>query len=179
MLMHSRGKSGEPELVDLKNLLSDALNLAYHAMRAQDRRFNLRIETNFDPETGSIRAVPQEISRVFLNILNNAFYAVWDKVKTAGDSFRPEVSVTTRDLGESVEIRVRDNGPGIPPQVLAKIFNPFFTTKPAGAGTGLGLSLSHDIVVRGHHGTMRAESDPGMSADFIVTLPRGTGANAG
>jgi two-component system NtrC family sensor kinase len=179
MLMHSRGKSGEPEPVDLKNLISDALNLAYHAMRAQDRRFNLRIETNFDPATGSIRAVPQEISRVFLNILNNAFYAVWDKVKTGGDSFRPEVSVATRDLGESVEIRVRDNGPGIPPQVLAKIFNPFFTTKPAGAGTGLGLSLSHDIVVRGHHGTMRAESDPGMSADFIVTLPRGTRANAG
>lgn len=179
MLMHSRGKSGEPELVDLKNLLSDALNLAYHAMRAQDRRFNLRIETDFDPATGAIRAVPQEISRVFLNIINNAFYAVWEKTKSEEATFRPEVKVVTCSLGDSVEIRVQDNGPGIPPPVLAKIFNPFFTTKPAGAGTGLGLSLSHDIVVRGHHGTIRAESNPGMSAEFIVTLPRGTGPDAG
>jgi signal transduction histidine kinase len=179
MLMHSRGKSGDPELVDLKNLLSDALNLAYHAMRAQDRAFNLRIETEFDPATGSIRAIPQEISRVFLNIVNNAFYAVWEKTKSADAAFRPEVRVVTRSLGDSVEIRVQDNGPGIPPPVLAKIFNPFFTTKPAGAGTGLGLSLSHDIVVRGHHGTIRAESNPGMSAEFIVTLPRGTGPDGG
>jgi len=179
MLMHSRGKSGDPELVDLKNLLSDALNLAYHAMRAQDRRFNLRIETEFDPATGSIRAIPQEISRVFLNIVNNAFYAVWEKTKTADADYRPEVRVVTRSLGDSVEIRVQDNGPGIPPPLLAKIFNPFFTTKPAGAGTGLGLSLSHDIVVRGHHGTIRAESNPGMSTEFIVTLPRGTGPDGG
>ncbi|MDP9054029.1 MAG: response regulator [Acidobacteriota bacterium] len=178
MLMHSRGKSGEPESVDMKNLLSDAVNLAYHAMRAQDRRFNLRIETEFDPATGSIRAVPQEISRVFLNIINNAFYAAWETVKSKGDAFRPEVRVVARDLGESVEVRVMDNGPGIPPALLGKIFNPFFTTKPAGAGTGLGLSLSHDIVVRGHHGTIRAESEPGMGAEFIVTLPRGTEPNA-
>jgi two-component system, NtrC family, sensor kinase len=179
MLMHSRGKSGEPEIVDMKNLLSDALNLAYHAMRAQDRLFNLRIETEFDAETGSIRAVPQEISRVFLNIVNNAFYSVWER-KKGEENFQPEVRVVTRNLGEAVEIRVRDNGSGIPEDLLGKIFNPFFTTKPAGAGTGLGLSLSHDIVVRGHHGTIRAESNPGMSAsppepctEFIVTLPRG------
>jgi signal transduction histidine kinase len=173
MLMHSRGKSGDPETVDLESLLSDAINLAYHALRAQDRRFNLRIQKNFDAETGAIRAVPQDISRVFLNILNNAFYAVWERKKMEGDAFQPEVVVATRNLGDSVEIRVRDNGPGIPPEVLAKIFNPFFTTKPAGAGTGLGLSLSHEIVVRGHNGTIRADSDHCMSTEFIVTLPRG------
>jgi two-component system NtrC family sensor kinase len=174
MLMHSRGKSGDPETVDLENLLSDAVNLAYHALRSQDRRFNLRIQKNFDAETGAIRAVPQDISRVFLNILNNAFYAVWERKKMEGDAFQPEVVIATRNLGDSVEIRVRDNGPGIPPEVLVKIFNPFFTTKPAGAGTGLGLSLSHEIVVRGHNGTIRAESDHCMSTEFIVTLPRGS-----
>jgi two-component system NtrC family sensor kinase len=180
MLMHSRGKSGEPEIVDMKNLLSDALNLAYHAMRAQDRLFNLRIETEFDAETGSIRAVPQEISRVFLNIINNAFYSVWERKKEE-NAFQPEIKVVTRNMGEALEIRVRDNGSGIPADVLGKVFNPFFTTKPAGAGTGLGLSLSHDIIVRGHHGTIRAESNRGLSTspperctEFIVTLPRGT-----
>jgi two-component system NtrC family sensor kinase len=173
MLMHSRGKSGEPEIVDLKNLLSDAVNLAYHALRAQDRSFNARIVTRFDPDTGAIRAIPQDISRVFLNIVNNAFYAVWERKKMEGDAFQPEVVLSTRSLDGSVEIRVRDNGQGISPEVQSKIFNPFFTTKPAGAGTGLGLSLSHEIVVRGHNGTLRAESIPGMSTEFIVTLPRG------
>jgi len=172
MLMHSRGKSGEAEEIDLKNLVADAVNLAYHAQRAQDRAFNLRIETQFDPETGTIRAVPQEISRVFLNIVGNAFYSVWDRKKSAGADFQPEVLVSTANRGDSAEIRVKDNGSGIPPDVLPRIFNPFFTTKPAGAGTGLGLSISHDIVVRGHHGTIRAESVPGSGAEFIVTLPR-------
>ncbi len=173
MLMHSRGKSGEPETVDLKNLISDAINLAYHSLRAQDRTFNTRIETSFDPETGSIRAVPQEINRVFLNILNNAFYAVWERKKREGEAFDPEVAIRTRRLEDAVEIRIGDNGPGIPQELMAKIFNPFFTTKPAGAGTGLGLSLSHEIVVRGHNGTIRAESNPGVNTEFIVTLPAG------
>lgn len=172
MLMHSRGKSGEAEMVDLKSLLSDAVNLAYHAHRAQDRAFNLRIETNFDPNTGSIYAVPQEISRVFLNIVNNALYAVWDRKKSSAEPFHPAVAVSTKDLGAEVEIRVKDNGPGIPADDLPRIFNPFFTTKPAGSGTGLGLSISHDIVVHGHHGMIRAESIPAMGAEFIVTLPR-------
>jgi signal transduction histidine kinase len=178
MLMHSRGKCGDPETVDMKFLLSDTVNLAFHSWRAQNRQFNLRIEMDFDPETGTVRAVPQEIGRVFLNIVNNAFYAVWERKKTEDESFQPAVAVRTRNLGDTLEIRVIDNGPGIPAEVQPKIFSPFFTTKPAGAGTGLGLSLSHDIIVRGHHGTIRAQSNPGVSnpgvsTEFIVTLPRG------
>ena len=171
MLMHSRGKSGEPEEIDLRNLLGDAVNLAYYALRAQDREFNARIDTDLEA-AGTIFAVPQEISRVFLNLLNNAFYAVRERRGTEAAAFHPQVSVAARSLGTSVEVRVRDNGSGIPADVLPKIFNPFFTTKPAGAGTGLGLSLSHDIVVRGHGGTLRAESQPGGPTEFIVTLPR-------
>jgi two-component system NtrC family sensor kinase len=173
MLMHSRGKSGDPEMVDLKNLLADCVNLAYHAARAQDREFNSRIDTDTAGGMMPIRAVPQEISRVFLNILNNAFYAVRERRRREGSSYQPAVSVRACNLGDGVEIRILDNGSGIPPEVLSKIFNPFFTTKPAGAGTGLGLSLSHDIVVRGHHGTIRAESQAGVSTEFIVTLPAG------
>ena len=176
MLMHSRGKSGDPETVDLKNLLTDSVNLAYHSVRAQDREFNARIDTDIESGIVSIRAVPQEISRVFLNILNNAFYAVRERQKREGAGFHPCVSVRARNTGDGVEVRVRDNGPGIPAEVVSKIFNPFFTTKPAGAGTGLGLSLSYDIIVRGHRGTIRAESHPGMSTEFIVTLPAGSGA---
>lgn len=172
MLMHSRGKSEEPENVDLKSLLGDCVNLAYHALRGQDREFNVRIDTDVDAATGCVRAVPQEIRRVFLNIVNNAFYAVWDRRKKDGPDFHPAVEVIARGSAAGVEVRVRDNGCGIPPDVLPRIFNPFFTTKPAGAGTGLGLSLSHDIIVRGHHGTIRAESEPGAGTVFIVTLPR-------
>jgi signal transduction histidine kinase len=173
MLLHARGKGGELETVNLKNLLSDAVNLAFHSQRAQDRGFNARLEMDFDPATGTIRAVPQEINRVFLNIVNNAFYAVWERKKQEGQAYEAVVTVRTKNLGDDVEISVEDNGPGIPADVQAKIFNPFFTTKPAGAGTGLGLSLSHEIVVRGHHGTIRAESEPGVRTAFIVTLPRG------
>ncbi|HWE49505.1 MAG TPA: response regulator [Bryobacteraceae bacterium] len=172
MLMHSRGKSGEPETVDLKNLLADCVNLAYHALRAQDRDFNSRIDVDIETGgVGPIRAVPQEISRVFLNILNNAFYAVWERKKSEGAAFHPAVAITARNLPDTAEIRVTDNGPGIAPDELQKIFNPFYTTKPAGAGTGLGLSLSYEIIVRGHHGTIRAESIPGVRTEFIVTLP--------
>jgi signal transduction histidine kinase len=173
MLMHSRGKSGEPEIIDLKNLLTDCVNLAYHALRAQDRNFNSRIDIDIESGgIGPIRAVPQEINRVFLNILNNAFYAVWERKKREGETFHPAVAVTARNLPQTAEIRVTDNGPGISPDELTKIFNPFYTTKPAGAGTGLGLSLSYEIIVRGHHGTIRAESMPGVRTEFIVTLPR-------
>jgi two-component system NtrC family sensor kinase len=178
MLMHSRGKSGAPEKIDLKNMLNDCMNLAYHAMRAQDRHFNLRMEMDIHPGTGAIKAVPQEINRVFLNIINNAFYAVWDRKKIEGDGFEPSVRLRSVGTPDYVEVSITDNGPGIPPDVMAKIFNPFFTTKPAGEGTGLGLSLSYEIIVRGHNGTIRAESTPGASTEFIVTLPRGLSANA-
>lgn len=173
MLMHSRGKSGEPEIIDLENILTDCVNLAYHALRAQDRNFNSRIDIDIESGgIGPIRAVPQEINRVFLNVLNNAFYAVWDRKKIEGETYHPAVAVTARNLPQAVEIRVSDNGCGIAPDELPKIFNPFYTTKPAGAGTGLGLSLSHEVIVRGHHGTIRAESIPGVRTEFIVTLPR-------
>ncbi len=180
MLMHSRGKSGDPEIVDLKNLLTDSMNLAYHAVRAQDREFNSRIEVDIHSGIAPVRAVPQDLSRVFLNILNNAFYAVRERKNQEGESYQPRVAVRARNVGDGVEIRVQDNGPGISTEVQSKIFNPFFTTKPAGRGTGLGLSLSHDIVVRGHGGTIRAESnretDSGVTTEFVVTLPAGRSA---
>ena len=171
MLMHSRGKAGEHEPVDLNNLLTDCVSLAYHGLRAQDRAFNVRIGTDLSPEVGAISAVPQDLSRVFLNIINNACYAAYERRKKDGEAFKPVVNIVSRALGPNVEVRVCDNGPGIPEELLPKIFNPFFTTKPAGAGTGLGLSISHDIVVRGHSGTIRAESR-NESTEFIVVLPR-------
>jgi signal transduction histidine kinase len=171
MLMHSRGKSGEREPVDLNSLLTDCVSLAYHGLRAQDRAFNVRMVTDLNPDVGSISAVPQDLSRVFLNIINNACYAAYERRRNVGEGFDPVVNICSRGLGSNVEVRVCDNGPGIPEELLPKIFNPFFTTKPAGAGTGLGLSISHDIVVHGHSGTIRAESR-GENTEFIVTLPR-------
>ncbi len=171
MLMHSRGKAGEREPVDLNSLLGDCVSLAYHGLRAQDRAFNVRIVTDLNPDVGTISAVPQDLSRVFLNIINNACYAAYERRRKVGEGFDPVVNIFSRGLGSSVEVRVCDNGPGIPEELLPKIFNPFFTTKPAGAGTGLGLSISHDIVVHGHSGTIRAVSG-GESTEFIVILPR-------
>jgi two-component system, NtrC family, sensor kinase len=171
MLMHSRGKAGEREQVDLNSLLTDCVSLAYHGLRAQDRGFNVRIVTDLSAVVGSIPAVPQDLSRVFLNIINNGCYAAYERRKKDGDAFEPVVNICSHVVGPMVEVRVRDNGPGIPEELLPKIFNPFFTTKPAGAGTGLGLSISYDIVVRGHGGTLRAESVTDRT-EFIVTLPR-------
>jgi signal transduction histidine kinase len=171
MLMHSRGKAGEREPVDVNNLLTDCVSLAYHGLRAQDRAFNVRILTDLNGDVGSISAVPQDLSRVFLNIINNACYAAYERRKKDGEGFDPVVNICSHVVEASVEVRVRDNGTGIPNELLPKIFNPFFTTKPAGAGTGLGLSISHDIVVRGHGGTIRAESRSNKT-EFIVVLPR-------
>jgi signal transduction histidine kinase len=171
MLMHSRGKSGDREQVDLNSLLADCVSLAYHGLRAQDRAFNVRIVTDLNANVGSIAAVPQDLSRVFLNIINNGCYAAYERRKKEGEAFDPVVHICSHVVGDAVEIRVRDNGFGIPEELLPKIFNPFFTTKPAGAGTGLGLSISHDIVVRGHGGTIRAESRTD-NTEFVVTLPR-------
>ena len=172
MLSHARGTSGDRTSTQLNTLLEEDLNLAYHGMRAQDPSFNVTINKEFDAALPKISVVVQEISRVFLNLLSNACYAAHDKKVSAGDSFSPTIWVGTRDLGEQVEVRVRDNGSGIPKAVLAKIFTPFFTTKPSGKGTGLGLSISYDIVTKQHGGTLRVETQEGEFAEFIVTLPK-------
>ncbi|MDQ1473101.1 MAG: two-component system, NtrC family, sensor kinase [Bryobacterales bacterium] len=171
MLMHSRGKSGTPEPVDVNSMLSDCLNLAYHGLRAQDRQFNVRFETEFDTSLPRVRGIPQELSRVFLNVINNACYAAYERKKREGPSCDAVIGVQTKADVAAAEIRIRDNGFGIPAEALPKVFDPFFTTKPAGTGTGLGLSLSHEIVVHGHNGTLRAESEAGHGAEFIIRLP--------
>ena len=173
MLLHSRGKTGEKELTDINALLAEYVNLAYHGMRAQDRTFNVKIETSFDSTIGLVNIVPQNISRAFLNIVNNGCYAANEKRKIQGDSFSPTLQVSTKNLGEKVEIRIRDNGTGIPKNILEKIFNPFFTTKPTGVGTGLGLSLTYDIVVREHNGEIKVDTKEGEFAEFIITIPKG------
>ncbi len=172
MLLHSRGRPGERVDVDVNALLKEYVGLAYHGMRAQDRTFNAAIDTRFDPDVGTIRAVPQDLGRAFLNVLTNALYALRDKRK-ADASFAPALTVTTRATGDSVDIRVRDNGNGIPAEVRQRIFEPFFTTKPAGSGTGLGLSITFDIIVHGHHGALAVDTEPGRFTEFAMTLPRG------
>jgi signal transduction histidine kinase len=174
MLMHSRGKAGERELTDLNALLAEYVNLAYHGMRAKDSSFNITIETHYDDSLGQVNIVPQNISRVFLNVINNACYAAHEKKKQTGEGFSPTLWVRTKNLGDRVEIRIRDNGNGIPQEDLGKIFNPFFTTKPTGQGTGLGLSISHDIIVQEHRGEIKVETEAGSYAEFIITLPKDT-----
>jgi signal transduction histidine kinase/ligand-binding sensor domain-containing protein len=171
MLQHSRGKTGEFEEIDINNLVSEYVNLAYHGMRAKEQSFNTAIRSNLDPAVGKASVLPQEISRVLLNILNNAFYAVDEKSKKDLPGFKPEVIVSTKKIQEKIEIRVKDNGTGIPEHVIEKIFNPFFTTKPTGKGTGLGLSMSFDIVNKIHKGKLEVKSEPGESTEFIVTIP--------
>jgi signal transduction histidine kinase/ligand-binding sensor domain-containing protein len=172
MLMHSRGKTGERMQVDINVLLDEYVNLAYHGLRAQDSNFNIGIETAYDKSIGQIEAVPQDLSRVFLNIVNNACYAANEKKREAGSGFSPKLSVRTKNLGDKVEIGIRDNGKGIPPEIRDKIFEPFFTTKPTGKGTGLGLSLSYDIVVKQHHGEIKVDSKAGEFTEFIIQLPK-------
>jgi ligand-binding sensor domain-containing protein/signal transduction histidine kinase len=172
MLLHSRGKAGERQSTDLNALLAEYTNLAYHGMRAQDQSFNVKIETNLDSAVGMIEIVPQDLSRAFLNIVNNACYAANDKRKSAGPDFMPAVRVASKNLPGKVEIRIRDNGNGIPASVREKIFNPFFTTKPAGVGTGLGLSLTYDIITQEHKGTIAVETKEGQFTEFILTIPR-------
>jgi signal transduction histidine kinase/ligand-binding sensor domain-containing protein len=172
MLLHSRGKAGERQDTDVNALLAEYTNLAYHGMRAQDSTFNIKIEMDLDPSIGKISVVPQDLSRAFLNIVNNACYAANDRKKNAGSGFAPTVRVSARNLGDTVEIRVRDNGQGIPKSILEKIFNPFFTTKPAGAGTGLGLSLSYDIITQEHKGTITVDTREGEFTEFVIGIPR-------
>jgi signal transduction histidine kinase len=141
-------------------------------MRAHDASFNITIEKNYDAAIGKLEVVPQDMSRVFLNVVNNAAYAAHQKKKTALDGFTPTLSVSTKNLGEKIEIRIRDNGNGIPPDIREKIFNPFFTTKPTGQGTGLGLSISYDIIVQEHRGEINVETEEGKFTEFVVRLPR-------
>ncbi len=179
MLLHSRGKAGERQETDITALLAEYANLAYHGMRAQDQSFNVKIETDFDPAVGKMNVVPQDLSRAFLNIVNNACYAANDKRKSAKNGFSPTVRVSTRNLGDRVEIRIRDNGNGIPADVRDRIFNPFFTTKPAGIGTGLGLSLTYDIIVQEHGGDVKVDTREGEYTEFIITIPRTPRTNGG
>ena len=172
MLLHSRGKAGERQDTDLNALLSEYTNLAYHGMRAQDQSFNVKIETDFDPTIGKVSIVPQDLSRAFLNIVNNACYAANDKRRSATNGFSPTVRVSAKNLGAKVEIRIRDNGNGIPKDVMDKIFNPFFTTKPAGVGTGLGLSITYDIIREEHKGEITVNTQPGEFTEFVIVIPK-------
>jgi GAF domain-containing protein len=174
MLAHSRGSSGERQSVEINGLVEEALNLAYHGARAQDQSFNITLERDLDRGIARIELVPQEVTRVFLNLFGNGFYAAAKRGREATDAaFRPVLKVTTRDLGNEVEIRVRDNGTGIPPEFRDRLFQPFFTTKPTGEGTGLGLSISYDIITQQHGGTIAVESTFGEFTEFTIRLPRG------
>jgi signal transduction histidine kinase len=173
MLEHSRGASGERRNVDLNGLVEEALNLAYHGARAQNANFNITLECDLDAAIAPIELVPQEMTRVFLNLFGNGFYAANKRCNEAGDpQFTPSLKVITRDLGKEVEIRVRDNGTGIAPELRDKLFQPFFTTKPTGEGTGLGLSISYDIVTQQHGGTITVDSRAGEFTEFTIRLPR-------
>ncbi len=173
MLLHSRGTSGEKTLTDINDLLDQYVNLAFHGMRAQNKEFNITIEKDYDKSLGKINVVPQDISRVFLNIINNACYAAYDKKKESSENnFSPTLKVSTKNLDGSVEIKIGDNGNGIPKEIIDKIFQPFFTTKPTGEGTGLGLSLSYDIVTKVHGGNLNFISEDGKYTEFIITLPK-------
>jgi signal transduction histidine kinase len=178
MLLHSREGSGEHRPADVNALVDESLNLAYHGARAEKPQFNVTLQRDFDPKAGSVEVFPQEITRVLLNLISNGFYAVTRrKADNGGAGFEPLVTATTRGGDDHVEIRIRDNGTGIPPEVKEKMFNPFFTTKPAGEGTGLGLSMSHDIVVKQHGGRIEVETEPGAFTEFRLVLPRTSRAN--
>jgi len=173
MLEHSRGVSGERRAVDLNGLVEEALNLAYHGARAQDARFNITLEREFDHGLAPMELAPQEMTRVFLNLFGNGFYATTKRQRDgAGPEFRPTLKVATRELGDAVEVRVRDNGTGIAPEIRDKLFQPFVTTKPTGEGTGLGLSIAWDIVTQQHGGTIEVDSRLGGFTEFTIRLPR-------
>ncbi|MHB2165691.1 sensor histidine kinase [Alsobacter sp. R-9] len=174
MLLHSRTGAGERREVDVNALVDDGVNLAYHSARADWPGFNVRLERMLDPAAGRALVLPQEITRVLLNLIGNALHAVRKRAEHAGPAYEPSVTVATGGTADTVEIRVRDNGTGIPDDVGQKMFEPFFTTKPAGEGTGLGLSLSHDIVVKQHGGRIDVVTEPGSFAEFAIRLPRGS-----
>ena len=175
MLQHSRMSSGQKEPTDINMLADEYLRLAFHGLRAKDKSFNAKFETEFDNSIGKINIIPQDIGRVALNLINNAFYAVTEKKKhasagSASNGYEPTVTLTTKKENGKVEIKVKDNGSGIPQKMLEKIFQPFFTTKPTGQGTGLGLSLAYDIVTKGHGGELKVETKEGEGSEFIIQL---------
>jgi signal transduction histidine kinase len=173
MLLHSREGSGEHRLVDINALVEESLNLAYHGARAEKQGFNITLERSLDPTTGEADVFPQDITRALLNLISNGFYAATKrKAETNGGNYEPTLAASTKNLGDRVEVRIRDNGTGIPPEVKEKMFNPFFTTKPAGEGTGLGLSISHDIIVKQHGGSIEVDTQPGEFTEFRIVLPR-------
>jgi signal transduction histidine kinase len=171
MLQHSRMSTGVRELVDINKLTDEYLRLAYHGLRAKDKSFNASLNTDYDDSIGKIEIVPQDIGRVILNLIVNAFYAVHEKKQLNSLDYQPTVSVYTKQLKDSVEIHVVDNGNGMPQIVLDKIFLPFFTTKPSGQGTGLGLSLSYDIV-KAHLGDIIVKTKEGEGTEFSIKLPK-------
>jgi signal transduction histidine kinase len=174
MLLHSRQGSKEHRPVDINAVVEESLNLAYHGARAEKQGFNITLERSFDPAAGEVDVFPQEITRVLLNLISNGFYAATKrKAEANGGNYEPMLAAATKNLGDSVEIRIRDNGTGIPPEVKDKMFNPFFTTKPVGEGTGLGLSISHDIIVKQHGGSIEVDTRPGEFTEFRIVLPRG------
>ena len=173
MLLHSRQGSGEHRPIDINSVVEESLNLAYHGARAEKRGFNITLQRSFDPAAGEVDLFPQEITRVLLNVISNGFYAAAKrKAGKNGSNYEPVLAASTRNLGDSVEIKIRDNGVGILPEVKEKMFNPFFTTKPAGEGTGLGLSISHDIIVKQHCGSIEVDTAPGEYTEFRIVLPR-------
>jgi signal transduction histidine kinase len=171
MMEHARGGKGERVPTDINALVAEYAGLAYHGIRAKKPDFSLDFEKKWDEVADKIEVVPEEIGRVILNLLGNAFDAVYERAESQQESYRPKVIVSTRKVDDGVEIRVWDNGGGIPSDVREKILEPFFTTKPAGSGTGLGLSLSYDIITQGHGGTLKVESKEGEGATFLVRLP--------
>ena len=173
MLLHSREGSGEHRLIDANALVEESLNLAYHGARAEKPGFKINMEQSFDPAAGQVDVYPQEITRALLNLISNGFYAATKRTEQDdSDSYEPALTASTKNLGDSVEITIRDNGTGIPREVKDKMFNPFFTTKPAGEGTGLGLSITHDIIVKQHSGTIEVDSQPGEFTEVRIILPR-------
>jgi signal transduction histidine kinase len=170
MLQHSRTSSGQKEPTDINALADEYLRLAYHGLRAKDKSFNAKFETEFDNSIGKINIISQDIGRVLVNLINNAFYAVSERKKQESNGYEPTVTVYTKKIDDKIEIKVKDNGNGIPQKVLDKIFQPFFTTKPTGQGTGLGLSLSYDIV-KAHGGELKVETNEGKGTQFIILLP--------
>jgi signal transduction histidine kinase len=165
MLLHSREGSGEHRPVDVNALVEESLNLAYHGARAENQSFKINMERSLDPAAGQVDVYAQEITRALLNLISNGFYA-------KSDGYEPTLTVATKNLGDKVEIAIRDNGTGIPPDVQGKMFNPFFTTKPAGEGTGLGLSITHDIILKQHSGSMEVDTQPGEFTEVRIILLR-------
>ena len=175
MLLHSREGSGERRSVDINALVEESLNLAYHGARAERPGFQVTLKHDLDPDAGTIELYPQEMTRVLLNMISNGFYAVTKRASEGGNGFEPTVQAATTGFSDRIEIRIRDNGTGISPEIKNKMFNPFFTTKPAGEGTGLGLSMSHDIVVKQHGGSIDVETELGHFTEFVIILPRTNG----